>query len=76
MARVVGFEGKTFTFDDGKTVKGFYLHMAEARPGVTGTAVEKVFVSDAKLDGYAPILDDEIEVYYNRFGKPQRVIKK
>lgn len=76
MAEVIGFEGKTFTFEDGKSVSGYYLHLAEKRAGVTGTACEKVFVSNAKLEGYVPVLGDEIEVYYNRFGKPQRVMKK
>ncbi len=76
MARVVGYEGKTFNFEDGKTVNGFYLYLAENRNGVTGISCERVFVSDQKLDGYIPALEDEIEVYYNRFGKPQRVLKK
>lgn len=76
MAKVIGFEGKTFTFDDGKCVNGFYLYLSENRPGVTGTSCERVFVSQGKLDGYVPVLGDEIEVYYNRFGKPQRIVKK
>lgn len=75
MSKVIGFEGKTFTFDDGKSVNGFYLYLSDKRPGVTGISCERVFVSQAKLDGYVPVLDDEIEVYYNRFGKPQRIVK-
>lgn len=76
MAKVIGFERKTFNFEDGKTVNGFYLYLSEQRQGVTGISCERVFVSTNKLDGYTPVLDDEIEVYYNRFGKPQRVVKK
>lgn len=76
MSKVVGFEGKTFTFDDGNTVKGFYLHLEEKTGGVTGIAVERVFVSEKKLAGYTPVLGDEIVVSYNRFGKPQSIIKR
>ena len=74
MSKVIGFEGKKFTFDNGRSVEGFYLYLAEKRTGVTGTSCERVFVSQAKLDGYTPKLDDEIEVFYNRFGKPQKVV--
>ena len=75
MSKVVGFEGKTFKFDDGKTVTGFYLFLEEKRAGVTGISTDRVFVSSSKLDGYVPVLDDEIIVNYNRWGKPQSVIK-
>ena len=74
IARLVGFEGKTFTFEDGKTVEGFYLYMEEKRSGITGTATDRVFVSQKKLDGYTPRLDDDIIVNYNRYGKPQSVV--
>lgn len=75
MGKVVGFEAKTFNFEDGKTVSGFYLYTTEARKGVTGTACERTFVSESKLNGYVPVLDDEIIINYNRFGKPQGVVK-
>ena len=76
MSKVVGYENKTFKFEDGKSVSGLYLYLSEERAGVTGISCERVFVSDQKLEGYMPVLNDEIEVYYNRFGKPQRVVKK
>lgn len=75
MGKVVGFEAKTFSFEDGKTVSGFYLYTTEERKGVTGTACERTFVSDGKLNGYVPELGDEIIINYNRFGKPQSVVK-
>lgn len=75
MGKVVGFEAKTFSFEDGKTVSGFYLYTTEARKGVTGTACERTFVSDGKLNGYVPVIGDEIIINYNRFGKPQSVVK-
>ena len=73
MAVLVGFEAKTFTFEEGKTVSGFYLHTEEKRNGVTGMSVERVFLSQQKLDGYGPRLGDDVTIYYNRFGKPQGV---
>ena len=75
MAQVIGFEAKTFNFEDGNSVSGFFLFLAEKRQGVTGTSCERVFVSNKKLEGYEPALDDEIVVNYNRFGKPQSVQK-
>lgn len=75
MAEVIGFEAKTFTFEDGKSVSGFNLYLSERRTGVTGTAAERVFVSTAKLNGYVPVLGDKITVNYNRFGKPQSIFK-
>ena len=75
LSKVVGFEEKNFTFDDGKTVTGFYLYLEEKREGVTGISTDRVFVSSSKLNGYVPMLDDEIIVNYNRWGKPQSVMK-
>lgn len=76
MSEVIGFEAKTFTFEDGKSVNGFFLFLAEKRPGVTGTACERVFVSTPKLNGYLPVIGDNITVNYNRFGKPQSIYKE
>lgn len=75
MAEIIGFEGKTFNFEDGKTVTGFNLFLSEKRPGVTGISAERVFVSTAKLNGYVPVLGDKITINYNRFGKPQSIYK-
>lgn len=76
MAELVGFEAKTFKFDDGNTVSGFFLHTQEKRNGVTGVAVERTFVSEKKLDGYVPVLGDDIVINYNRYGKAQSVVRK
>lgn len=75
MAKLVGFEAKSFTFDDGNKVNGYYLHTEEKINGVTGLSVDRSFVSEKKLDGYIPVLGDEIELRYNRFGKIQSVQK-
>lgn len=75
MSQLVGFEAKKFKFDDGNQVEGFYLYTVEEKKGVTGTATDRVFVSTSKLDGYVPVLGDEITINYNRWGKPQSVFK-
>ena len=75
MAKLIGFEAKTFTFEDGKTVTGFYLFTSEKRQGVTGESCSRDFVSTAKIGGYVPVLGDNITINYNRYGKPQSVVK-
>ena len=42
MSKLVGFQGKTFTFDDGK-VRVLSLYRSSGR---TGTATDRVFVSN------------------------------
>lgn len=76
MSKLVGYEGKTFTFDDGKTVNGFYLYTEDQRPSVTGVSCDRAFISQAKLDGYVPVLGDDIVINYNRWGKPQSITKR
>ncbi len=74
--KVIGFKDTTYDFKkENKQVIGKTLYLAEERKTVTGFHCESVFVSEGKLDGYKPALDDEIEVYYNRFGKVQSVKK-
>lgn len=76
MAKVVGFQAKTFTFEDGKTVSGMYLYTEGKEAGVTGVSTDRAFLSDKKMDGYIPVIGDEITICYNRFGKPQSIIKR
>lgn len=71
---VIGFERKHFSFDNGE-VDGFNLFLSETRPSVTGIACERVFISDRKLGGYVPALDDNVNIYYNRYGKPETISK-
>lgn len=75
MSQLVGFEAKSFKFDDGKQVEGFYLYTTEKKKGVTGIATDRVFVSTSKLGEYVPVLGDEVTINYNRWGKVQSVFK-
>lgn len=69
---IVGFERKSFSFDDGKTVTGYNIYTTDdSNPKVTGVACERVFVSDNKLDGYVPEVGHNITFLYNKWGKVQ-----
>lgn len=74
MATVIGFQKKKYTFDDGNSTEGFSLFIQEKRDGVTGLACERMYVSNAKMGAYIPVLGDEIRINYNRWGKPQEII--
>jgi len=67
--KVLGYAHKHLTFQDGRSCDGTFLYLSEERNDVTGVATERVFLSDAKADGYKPALGDELKLYYNRFGK-------
>lgn len=73
MAKVLGFSHKHLSFDDGRSCDGFFLYLGDQRRDVEGLATERVFLSDAKADGYKPSVGDELKVYYNRFGKVDSV---
>ena len=72
--RIVGLEQKTFSFDDGKTVSGLYIYLTDKADNVEGLRTERIFISNAKLQGYSPALGDNINVFYNRFGKVQCIV--
>lgn len=74
MFQIIGFRRKSFTFkEDNRTVSGYELHLIEERKGVEGHAVENLFISDNKLDGYTPVLNDLVEILWNRWGKVDAV---
>lgn len=73
--KIVGIQKKVLQFKDGSTCPGAFLHLAEEREGVQGLAVENVFVSSVKLGQYDPAINDVVNIYYNRYGKVQTVVK-
>lgn len=75
MYEVVGYQHKELKFQDGNSCAGFYLFLSEKREGVNGVATERVFCSDKKIGTYAPRIGDHVNVYYNRFGKVDSVLK-
>lgn len=71
--KVLGYSRKHLSFDDGRTCDGCFLYLSEERRDTVGVATERIFLSDAKGDGYNPSVGDEIKVYYNRYGKVDSV---
>lgn len=69
MFQIIGIRRKEYTFDDGRKVSGYELHMTEHQSNVEGLAVERQFLSDNKLEGYLPKVGDKIEVEWSRYRK-------
>ena len=74
--KVVGFQKSAFPAKDrvtkqetGETISGYFLFLSEPRDGVTGVATERVFISLNKIGTYVPQLNDNVRLYYNRYGK-------
>lgn len=74
--KVVGVQRKTLQFKDGNSCAGCFIHLTEEREGVQGVAVENIFISAQKLGDYSPQLGDEVNIYYNRYGKVQSIVPK
>lgn len=71
--KVLGFENKSFTFDDGRSVNGMYLYLGDESPKVTGMRTERVFMSDGRLAGFVPKVGQNVRIFYNRYGKPDTI---
>lgn len=71
---IVGQRTVDFITKDGVKMKGLSLYLGEKIPAELGAgmAVDKVFLSDAKLNSfdYKPQVGDAVEVLYNKYGKP------
>ena len=75
MPKVIGFHRSSFSFDDGRSASGFTMYLSTPiRAGEgSGVMTERVFLSDAKLNGYAPKLDDNIIVDRSSSGSARGV---
>jgi len=79
--QVLGYEKASFYFNDGHSVSGSYLYLKVDEPNriknVVGMKTERIFLSDTKLanSNYTPKVGDNINVYYNRYGKVDSVQK-
>ena len=71
--KVVGKKVLNFTTEDGKVVDGAHYHLTYEEDGVEGLAAEKIFVSSAKLNSAEVSVGDMLEVYYNRYGKVDKI---
>ena len=78
--KVLGYERNCFRTVEGAEVKGYNVYFGrqiEIESG-KGVATERVYLSDAriadnKLD-LAKLLNAEVDVLYNRYGKVQRIV--
>ena len=70
--QVIGYRRADFRTDDGQQIEGWTIYLTEQRQGVEGLATERTFLSTRK-SAYQPQLGDELQVYYNKYGKVEHV---
>ena len=79
MSLVVGLQNSTFTTKDGKEISGTRIFLTEKIPADRGqgVSVDSIFLSKEKADAMALNLavGDDIEVFYNKYGRVQEVRK-
>lgn len=66
---IIGYRDSKFTTPSGENIQGVSLYLTEPRNGVYGLACDRLFVSTNKLSGYIPVCGDEVQIFYNRYGK-------
>ena len=58
----------------GNPVSGYRLHLSYDKKGCDGVAVESYFIrSDAFPDG-VPVVGDDVNLFFNRYGNVQSVV--
>ena len=72
---LVGYRNVSFTRKDGTEVKGtsFYFSYPIDEKSGQGCAMDKAFFSPQRIERLScqPTVGDEVEVIYNRYGKPE-----
>lgn len=78
--KIIGYRRADFSGSDGKKVTGNNVYVAtdiDSRYGA-GMSVERLYLSDGKCEreniDLAALIDREIKVYYNRFGKIDSIV--
>lgn len=66
---IVGLRRCDFDTADGKHISGISLFCEYTTDKIEGYGVEKIFITDQKLNGLTLGVGDVIEPVYNRFGK-------
>ena len=74
MYKVVGYRKVQYTNKANKEVRGTELYVIddEAREGVTGYQTEKLWLSERV--SYRPKVNENIQVYYNKYGSIDEVM--
>ena len=70
---VIGIEPKQFTFKTGEVVQGRYIHYGYKKSDTQGYCVDKIFLSDNKFNDLVIKLNNEFNIYYNKYGKVEMV---
>lgn len=76
--KIIGTAFTSFKGSDGSTVTGTTLYVTEPIDPDKGKGerASKLFLSARKLADmdFRPSVGDEINVFYNRFGKPEKIV--
>ena len=71
---VVGFRRYDFKDERGTQRKGYNIYLTGSQDGVEGIVTEKVSLTDDKLAGYVPQLDDVIRIGFDRYQRASFVV--
>lgn len=78
--KIIGYQRADFMGEDGKQVTGNNIYIAtEINPRYgAGVRVERSYLTDGKCEregiDLAALLNQEIKVYYNRYGKIDSIV--
>lgn len=75
---IIGYKRNNFSGTDGTPVTGYNIYCTYPLAGddTAGSACDRIYLTDDKLakSGYVPKVGDEVNVTYNRYGKPAAII--
>lgn len=71
---LLGLKKVSFTAADGKVVDGTTLYVAYDADGVEGMATDKLFVTTAKMPKKDLVVGNDLDIFFNRFGKVDSII--
>lgn len=77
---VLGKRPLSFTANDGKTITGVSLFVgtqfndSDIAAGATGLLCDKFFVSTDKLPKAEIVVGKDVEIYFNRYGKVDKIV--
>lgn len=74
MYKIIGYRKVKYTNKQNKEVRGTELYVVDDEPqeGLTGYSCEKLWLSERIQ--FTPRLDQNIRIYYNRFGSIDEVV--
>lgn len=71
--KIVGIRRVDMKTKDGQDVRGYKFFVEYEDPNISGVGTDSFFLSDAKLTGSVPSIGDIVYLYYNRYGRVERV---